>query len=53
MSEKDRKKKDHERQDKQNKAMREAVDLRRQESSPKTQDRDRDKSAGVEPPGRE
>lgn len=40
MSDKDRQKKDHERTDKKNKAMRDSVNERKHEAQPKTQAKD-------------
>jgi hypothetical protein len=45
MSDKDRQKKDHNRKDKENKGMREAVNSRKQEASPRNQAKDQSGSA--------
>lgn len=53
MSDKDRQKKDHKRKDKENKAMRERVNARKQEASPRHQAKDEsnftDSEAGADP----
>jgi hypothetical protein len=49
MSDKDRQKKDHERKDKKNKAMRESENTRKQQASPRHQAKDESNLTDTEP----